>query len=962
MDHDLGRLGHREFEHLVQALAKQVLGPGVRVFGDGKDGGRDAAFHGPVAYTSHGGAWDGYGVVQAKYRGRSGGRPSDAAWLEGEIRKELRDWTAPGSARGALPEYLLFATNVLLSGVPGSGGIDRIDRFVGTEAARRGIRLTGWAVWHHDEICRFLDMYPGIRQSLGGFVVPGDVLAHHLMDRQKVDRESDLTELMRAQVAAGLVADRWVQLGQAGAGPDRGKIGLGPVAVDLRADRVGIVDGDRTVLAAGHVIGRGDAPLRPSVRTTGEARHVLLVGGPGQGKSTLGQLICQAYRVALLDGDDDLLPAPACEVLQSLRQDLARIGLPVPRTRRWPLRIALRDYAEALLRDARLGLLEFLVRQLKQHSPDVTEAVLVRSLRAVPWILVLDGLDEVAPRRTRETVMDRVLEFLVMACSLDADLLVVGTTRPQGYNGEFHQGDFETLELRELTREESLHYAGGLARVRHHDDPDMYDTVVKRIESAASDQDTVRLMRSPLQVTIMSLLVEKRARMPQNRYELFDAYYQTIYDREAGKPGPTGRLLAENRLHVDWLHQHVGLVLQSRVAVTEPGESLTLPEAELQVRVRRRLLEETCDPDRSRSLATELIEAATDRLVLLVAPQPGVVGFEVTSLQEYCAARALLFGPDAEIVPRLGDLATDQTWRDAWLLAVAGLFTHRQHLRADLITALRELDARDQVTMALRPGACLALDLLDEDLARQHPRHHNLLAQHAAELIGGPAGFTSSFRNVSRSLAKAAARSEQARLYLENAARIALVGRGVHTIFAFRTVALWAHLTGPLRPVARSLLSEAVLRMAPEQLAAARTLVARELPWLSLPGLSGYTPSGADGRTSLAAFLVDAPSSAARGDAEAGKIREWITNWLAGEWLSVEVVDGVPVPLVCDEYGLGLEYYGDWRWLPDVQQACVDAAAALSEAGWSVVAAFHEVLEMTFSFEVALEPVVDGIS
>lgn len=46
VDYDLNRLGPREFEHLVQALALKHLGNGVQVFGDGPDGSREAAFDG----------------------------------------------------------------------------------------------------------------------------------------------------------------------------------------------------------------------------------------------------------------------------------------------------------------------------------------------------------------------------------------------------------------------------------------------------------------------------------------------------------------------------------------------------------------------------------------------------------------------------------------------------------------------------------------------------------------------------------------------------------------------------------------------------------------------------------------------------------------------------------------------------------------------------------------------------
>ena len=34
-DYALTRLSHRSFEHLVQALAVKIIGPGIVVFGDG---------------------------------------------------------------------------------------------------------------------------------------------------------------------------------------------------------------------------------------------------------------------------------------------------------------------------------------------------------------------------------------------------------------------------------------------------------------------------------------------------------------------------------------------------------------------------------------------------------------------------------------------------------------------------------------------------------------------------------------------------------------------------------------------------------------------------------------------------------------------------------------------------------------------------------------------------------------
>lgn len=113
MDYDLSRLGESEFEHLTQALAIKVLGPAIQFFGDGPDGGREATFRGKVnyPYPAVDGPWNGYGLVQAKFRGRPTTTSADTTWFLGQLRSELKQWANPNTSRrkmGNLPEYLLI--------------------------------------------------------------------------------------------------------------------------------------------------------------------------------------------------------------------------------------------------------------------------------------------------------------------------------------------------------------------------------------------------------------------------------------------------------------------------------------------------------------------------------------------------------------------------------------------------------------------------------------------------------------------------------------------------------------------------------------------------------------------------------------------------------------------------------------------------------------------------------------
>ncbi|MET9088872.1 AAA family ATPase [Streptomyces sp. NPDC004237] len=974
-DYDLTRLGSREFEHLSQALSKCALGPGVSVFGDGKDGGREATFEGAVSYPYAGDEWNGYGVVQAKFKQRSAGVSSSTEWLERQIKAELNEWLRPESKRERLPEYLLFTTNVPLSAVPDTGGIARVNRLIAAYREQNPQwKLKGWSVWHEEEICRLLDCYDGVRRAYAHFVTPGDVLSRLMDTVSDADRET--AELIRAHVGRELLADQYVRLGESGAQGDNQRMRLGPVAVDLRTsfgprdcppslDRAPVYEeasGLYATRAAAYILERGDTVLRPSHQGAGEQRHILLIGGPGQGKSTLGQLVCQAYRAALMEeGGEQLLTAEARMALEALREDLAAIGLHLPNGRRWPVRVALNDYANAVLGGEDVSLLRYLVNKVNRRASErVTGAHLKRWLRTWPCVLVLDGLDEVASPHTREDVLSAISDFLLEARQIDADLLVVATTRPQGYKGEFHSGDYETLTLAPMDASDALQYAERLATARHSDDPEMRETVLARVEQAAREDATARLMRSPLQVTIMSLLMERRARIPQNRYELFTAYYDTIYAREVDKPTSTGQLLADHRFHIDWLHQYVGLLLQSRAAQDNELDAV-VEENDLRERAQERLLKETDDPDQAEALARRLIDAATDRLVLLVAPDAGYVGFEVRSLQEYMGARALISGPEIDIVPRLESLASSSSWRNAWLLAAAGIFPTKPHLRGDLLNALRALDSRDEITMTLMPGARLALDLLDEGVTRQHPRFHNLLVDHATALIG-QVPRPNVHHHCARTLLDAAAHHQQARTRIEHALKDALSARDGRLVTALNVLSDWQQSKhGLTRSFADRMWAATMARLSLEEHAAISPVTQLEYPDHQQLQQDFVVVE----QTSLANFVQ---SHLPEPHAQTAVVAEFVSGLNDHPVFRVRpkarALQSVDVTIV--EGSLPLDTHGAVRAMGDPQavQLCLDVIRAQPITAWHVATAFIQLLDL-LAYPVLVSstsPSVEGIS
>ncbi|HEX7153487.1 MAG TPA: hypothetical protein VF618_18515 [Thermoanaerobaculia bacterium] len=743
-NYDFTGLSARSFEKLTQALAVRVLGPGTIVFGDGPDGGREATYEGRVSYPSPPAEqWNGYVVLQAKFRQRLTDKATDSDWAVAQLREELKKFVERKGGRRP-PEYYIFATNAVLSPVQDSGGKDRAAEVFAEFSGQ--LPLRGWAVWDYDQLSTFLDTEEAVRNAYAAFITPGDVLAA-VMKWLQPGRQ-DFIEVMTSYLAQELNAAKYANLEQTSAS----KILLARVFVDLPISKRRLADPpdesmDRLAGFVGTIIEAARERLDPATRELGEsgpARYVL-VGGPGQGKTTAGQFACQLFRAAILkDRPRHLLSPEVADALNETKKVCDAEEIELPSARRFPLHVVLSEFATAVSRRktavasgqplGELTLFTYLREKIRTRTNrDVKDDDFRAWLGAYPWLLVLDGLDEVPSSSNRAEVLQKIEDFWIEAAQANADLLAVATTRPQDYHDDFSPQYYSHRWLVPLSTDRALKYGQRLVQMRHGENPDRVAQLSERLRDAASSEATARLMRTPLQVTIMATLVEQVGKPPQDRWRLFDEYYGAIYRRERERT--QSELLGRHQSNIDAIHYRTGLELQI-LSEAEGGTDARLSAGHFEAIVRQRLENEGHEGAALERLTKDIVDAAAFRLVFIVGLDIDSVGFEIRSLQEFMAAEALLAGETTVVQKRLRAIAGVPSWRNVFVFAAGRCFAKTESLIDTIHAICQELNSEGTPAQrAVQAGSVLALELLEDAAAAPKPKHARLLARAALALL-----------------------------------------------------------------------------------------------------------------------------------------------------------------------------------------------------------------------------------
>lgn len=488
-----------------------------------------------------------------------------------------------------------------------------------------------------------------------------------------------------------------------------------------------------------------DAPSRDNTHFNA----TVLIGGPGQGKSTLGQIACQLNRAALLKPLREQLANPALDnfltCFSAASNDADDRGLSLPSQPFLPLQIALPDFTSWLAQPNRLAgddnpvLLQFLAQLPSAIGCNLQALTLLNLMAHLPVLLVLDGFDEVGASDDRASVVAAAKELLHALAERNARVKILATTRPQGYAGELAHIGVAVMErvLVPLEPKEAMAYANKLitAKIPGHDER---EKVFSRLQEAAQDASASRLLTTPLQVTILAALVQQLGRAPRERWTLFLRYFSYTYEREIERNTYASALLAEQRGRIEKIHRQVALLLQLE-AEGAGGAAARMSRTQLEEVIRAVLAEEEVGAAESQQLVQEISKAVEQRLVFLVDQEDGKIGFDIRSLQEFMAAWALSSGREADVMERVRQIASAPMFRNVLLFIASRWFSEDSPLRDFLLKQIcDELDTSDAAGRQSLAGALLALEIMEEGAALSQPRYAKLLMARAGMLLQLP--------------------------------------------------------------------------------------------------------------------------------------------------------------------------------------------------------------------------------
>jgi hypothetical protein len=732
MDYIYENLGDERFQEMCHAIINSEF-PNSQAFPVGQpDGGRDS-----IVYLSNNKINKEYIIFQVKYV-KNPNKDEPHKWLTQILEKEAVK-VEKLIPKGAKQFYLM--TNVRGTAHLDVGSIDKVNKIL-----EENISIPS-TCWWRDDISRKLESKNDIKWSYSEILNGQDILNNFVF--KKINENRDRREsVIRAYLKDQYDIDNEVKFKQ---------IELQNKLLDLFTDvpiRIKKINNKNKVLRDTLIskglyqrykdeirhdydngnheeIGAANFILNSNI--SNGIQRFLIEGGPGQGKSTVSQYVCQVHRIKLLVKKSELNLIPK-NILEA----------PV----RLPFKIDLRDIAswvekknpynnnisdEKFLEIWQNNLESFLIAHISYHSGinDFNTLDLISVLKLSSVLFIFDGFDEVANLKSREAIITFINKGLSRLSENIGSIQVVITSRPAAFSSTigFSVDLYPHFELSDITPTVINEYVEKWIKSRRLNNRKASE-IRKLVKEKLKVPHLKDLAKSPMQLAILiSLLNTRGESLPNKRTALYDSYIELFFNRESEK----SLLIRDNRDLIIDIHEYLAWVLHSEA-------ELYRNSGRIEIQILHEKLNQYLKKEGHKNIAAEnLFKVMEERVCALVSRVQGTFEFEVQPLREYFAAKYLYntspYSPPGRNLPgtkpdRFDAISKNLYWQNVCRF-FAGCFDKGE--LPMIIDKLIEMQEDEHLKFTNYPRL-LTSQLLSDYVFTQYPR---LLGQVVKLIISG---------------------------------------------------------------------------------------------------------------------------------------------------------------------------------------------------------------------------------
>ncbi len=418
-------------------------------------------------------------------------------------------------------------------------------------------------------------------------------------------------------------------------------------------------------------------------------RHLVILGSPGSGKTTLSQYVALCYA-------QDRVPGSTSTWVRD-RLQLEERGYV-------PLLFLLRDVGKHLKKHAPVDdgvegaarLLEFFHLALQENHHPLPEEFFKEDLQSGRAVVLLDGMDELGDPELRRRVA-RMIENFALAYPRCRILV---TSRIVGYEGAARVGgNFATTTIANFSADDVRlflqQWHGHVAELTLGPGEDAQREAQTQTDGLLSEIDANarvgELAVNPLILTVIALLHRENVKLPERRVDLYTKVTELLLGERDRLRGVDGGAVFE-RLPFDLEErQEVFQVIAIKMH-TQTAEEIT--HDDLNVVLTTDFVRRTTERSAVKRAVKRFLSGVLERTGLLVDAGSESYRFAHLSFQEYLVARQMAESETyfADTLARLAD----PFWREVILLEFACLAKERRNLLLPAIAAAPEAQGNTQ--------------------------------------------------------------------------------------------------------------------------------------------------------------------------------------------------------------------------------------------------------------------------